>query len=270
MASHAAEVNVLRQGVECILGQSFADFEFMIIDDVNGDEVSAYLGSLPARDPRVVVLKNERNQGLTRSLVLGIAASRGHYIARQDVDDVSRPARLEMQVQRLEQDEDLALLGTWFTLRSADGSTEPVRPPDDSAALQKAMFTSNPFCHASVMFRRSAYERAGGYDTRFRTSQDFDLWLRIARIGRIGMLERDLVIRHSGVNSLSRGRGALRQVANGLRIRWRERDQYPGRWGGAVIAAATGYHLLMTCLPPAVVRGLRRVRGSCRRWLVRT
>lgn len=266
MAVHAADPHVLQEGVDCILAQTYTDFEFIIIDDKNDATASAFLNSLAHRDSRVRLLKNERNVGLTASLVRGIAVSRGMYVARQDADDISLPDRLAAQVERLDRQQDLALAGTWFAVQSPDRTTTSSRPPDDSEALKRQMFFRNPFCHASAMFRREAYERAGGYDTRFRTTQDLDLWFRLASVGRLGIVERELVWRRLGAGSLSLGPRAWQQVRNGLRIRWRERDQWRGRGGVVVVITATLYHILMTLLPSSGARALGNGIGALRNW----
>ena len=83
----------LREAVESILNQTFTDFEFIIIDDGSTDSSRAILASFD--DPRIVLLQNETNIGLTRSLNEGLSLARGKYIARQDADDASLLERLE-------------------------------------------------------------------------------------------------------------------------------------------------------------------------------
>ncbi|MDB5330388.1 MAG: glycosyl transferase, group 2 family protein, partial [Phycisphaerales bacterium] len=86
--------------VESILGQTFADFEFLIIDDGSTDSSAGYLRDL--YDPRVRPLRNAGNLGLTRSLNKGLDAARGEYIARMDADDIALPDRLAGQVAFLD------------------------------------------------------------------------------------------------------------------------------------------------------------------------
>ena len=95
LPTYNTSVSFLREAVDSILAQTFQDFELIVIDDGSTNEAPAYLDSLT--DPRIRLIRNERNLGITKSLNRGFRASRGKYIARMDGDDVSVPDRLEKQ-----------------------------------------------------------------------------------------------------------------------------------------------------------------------------
>lgn len=269
MSAHNAELDMLRQSVQCILDQTFRDFEFVIVDDVNGEQSAEYLDSLTKLDSRVRLLRNPKNLGLTASLIRGIDASRGEYLARQDADDISRPERLELGVARLDSDRETVLLGSWYSVTVPEsGEVLHYHPPDDPALLFRQLYFTNPFCHAAVLFRQSAYEQVGGYNQQFRTTQDLDLWFRLARVGRLGMVEKQLVIRQLHSGSLSLSRRAWQQVSNSARIRWRERAAYTGRAVAPIVIAASAYHAIMTLLPTPVGSVLARL-VRCLRQLIR-
>src|SRR2546425_11594525 len=86
----------IAEATESILGQSFGDFELLVIDDGSTDGSADIVAGYA--DPRVRIIRNGRNVGLTRSLNHGLAAARGELIARQDADDVARRERLARQV----------------------------------------------------------------------------------------------------------------------------------------------------------------------------
>ena len=96
----------IRQAVDSIINQTFTNFEFLIIDDASSDNMPKILRDY--NDPRIRIITNEENLGLTKSLNKGIAASLGEYIARQDADDVSLPKRLESQIAFLENNPNVA------------------------------------------------------------------------------------------------------------------------------------------------------------------
>src|SRR5262245_5816273 len=100
----------LGEAIRSILEQSYDDFEFLIIDDGSTDDSTAVLKGL--RDPRVRVVRNPVNLGLTRSLKKGVALARGDFIARMDADDVAFPDRLLWQLRFLDRHRDIALLGS--------------------------------------------------------------------------------------------------------------------------------------------------------------
>ena len=90
----------ITQSIDSILNQTFRDFEFIIINDnPEREENESLLNSYSQKDKRIVVIKNEQNLGLTKSLNIGINEAKGDYIVRMDADDYSFPERFEKQVQ---------------------------------------------------------------------------------------------------------------------------------------------------------------------------
>src|SRR5215212_8979259 len=85
----------LGQAIESILGQSFPDFELIIVNDGSGDNSENII--LSYTDKRVVYLKNQENSGLVSSLNRGVSVAKGKYIARMDADDISLPDRFKLQ-----------------------------------------------------------------------------------------------------------------------------------------------------------------------------
>ena len=85
----------IQEAVDSVLQQTFSDFEFIIVDDASTDGSLQRLCSY--HDPRIRILRNETNMGLTRSLNKGMEFVRGEYVARMDADDVSLPSRLQEQ-----------------------------------------------------------------------------------------------------------------------------------------------------------------------------
>jgi len=184
------------QAVASILGQSFDNFEFLVVNDGSTDKTDGILAGFS--DPRLRILHNADNIGLTRSLNKAISASCGRYIARQDADDVSMPERLRKQTEFLDEHRDVALLGTSrATLNDAGKilSTTILPAEPDFRRLLK----SNCLVHGSIMVRREVMVELGGYNEDFRQSQDYELWLRIAKNHRIMNLQEPLygVRRHS-------------------------------------------------------------------------
>jgi glycosyltransferase involved in cell wall biosynthesis len=195
----------LEAAVDSILGQSFENFEFIIVNDGSSDKTADILKRCEGKDKRVRVLTNETNIGLTRSLNKAISASSGRYIARQDADDLSLPDRMGKQIVFLRDHPEIALLGTSKAVLDGSGKvigTNPLPELPDYNRLLK----SNCFAHGSVMIRREVLEETGGYNEDFRMSQDYELWLRIAKTRRIANLPEPLygVRRHGTRLTLTR------------------------------------------------------------------
>jgi glycosyltransferase involved in cell wall biosynthesis len=188
----------LREAVDSALGQSYADFEFVIVDDGSTDDSPRILASL--RDPRITVIRQE-NQGLAAGLNRGLRDARGELIARQDQDDVSLPGRFARQVAYMDAHPRTGLLGGHAEVVEADGSPGYVRPqPTDPAVLKWHLMFDNPFVHSSVMIRRGALEDVGLYttDPRRQPPEDYELWMRIAARWDLANLP-DVVLRYREV-----------------------------------------------------------------------
>ena len=101
----------LEPSIRSILGQSFGDFEFLIVDDCSTDG-SAELAESASKDPRIKVIRNAQNRGQTACLNLGLGLARGRWIARHDADDLAHRDRLALQYQSAQKAPEIALLGT--------------------------------------------------------------------------------------------------------------------------------------------------------------
>ncbi len=160
-----------------ILNQDSPDLELIIIDDRSTDGTLEYLNQLD--DQRATVIIRENKSGITSALNRGIQESNGKYIARHDADDWSAPDRFEKQVEYLEANQEVALLGTGAYLVDEDGQKISRRRVDTKPTLDD-LIEHNEFVHGSVMMRKDALESVGGYDEWFPTTEDYDLWLRLA------------------------------------------------------------------------------------------
>ena len=246
----------LRRSVPSILEQTFADFEFIIINDGSTDgRTAGILADYAAADARVRVVTQE-NTGLTIALNRGLALARGPFIARQDADDVSYPDRFSRQIAAFESDPALLVVG---------GNADDVLPDGHKAqwgwheaeALQRVVFIKTPFPHSTVMMRTAACRALGGYDETFKTSQDMELWMRFARRGRLGMLREPLIARHITRHSIS-ARRRWRQFYDALRARWRHNSGT--RKAAAVYYSVRG--LAIGLMPHGILKMIRAVRAG--------
>ncbi|MEM5427376.1 glycosyltransferase family A protein [Cupriavidus oxalaticus] len=194
----------VEKAVESILTQTFTDYELIIINDGSKDDSASVLESL--RDPRIRLFHQD-NLGLAGTLNRGIELARGRYIARQDQDDLSHPERFARQVEFLENNPEHGLLGTAAQIWVGDTPTERAHDhPTEHGALSFELLFNNPFVHSSIMMRKATVEAVGGYttDAARQPPEDYELWSRMARRGRVANLAERLLIYREVPASMSR------------------------------------------------------------------
>lgn len=168
----------LKLAVNSILDQSYTNFEFIIIDDCSTNKDYEYVSSI--NDARITIMRNEKNLGQTRTLNKALSFAKGRYIARMDSDDISLPNRLQLQVDYLEDNPDVMLLGGQaYMIDSSGRRVGTVGRPRSPNAVWAYSFLSNPFVHSSIMMRSTLFFIHGyQYDEEY-INQDFELWSRV-------------------------------------------------------------------------------------------
>lgn len=172
-------------------GQTFTDFELIIVDDGSTDATWESLSKLDF--PRLRLLRLARNRGQTAALNAGVKLARGEFIARHDADDESMPERFAKQVSYLDEHPGVALVGAQLDWIDGEGAlVHHFDYPTEHDAIRGRMRAKNSFAHGSVMVRREALAGVGGYREPFRLAQDYDLWLRIAEKHAVANLPETL------------------------------------------------------------------------------
>jgi hypothetical protein len=213
----------VRAAVASLLEQTYADFELLVVDDASTDGSGDIVAAMA--DPRIRLVRNNVNLGLTRSLNRGLEIARGELIARQDADDLSAPDRLTKQVEFLDAHPDVALVGSWYRKMDAAGASLGDRHlPEDHALLRWALLFYCPFVHSAIVFRRHiVVGEHSGYDERFLYGEDYDLWSRVARCHRVANIPAVLVAYRQGPATMTSTLGvrsdevlriACRNIAN--------------------------------------------------------
>lgn len=172
----------LPTAVESILGQTYSDFEFLIIDDGSSDASADYLRSL--RDPRIRLSVRE-NRGLGGTLNELFHNSRTDYVARMDSDDICEPHRLEKQMAFLRDHPDVIMLGSGIAFIVGDRVVQRGRALTEHSEIRQRLLQKRPGVnHPTIVVKRDAWAAVGGY--RFAgNGEDLDFCLRLCDFGRV-------------------------------------------------------------------------------------
>lgn len=184
MSTYKEPEDLLRKSVESILGQTYKDFEFVIIlDKPDNDLHKAIIEEYKRRDNRIKFYINQENLGLAASLNKGIEKSTGTYICRMDADDISLPKRLEHQKQYLEANH-ADLIGGLTQVIDDDGKLlySINHVPECHEEILKALRYNQVLAHPSWFGRRQVFEELKGY-RKIPLCEDSDFTLRAALKG---------------------------------------------------------------------------------------
>lgn len=251
----------LAEAIESVLRQSFRDFDFIIGDDGSTDGSLDCIAAYAARDSRIKLLRSSVRLGPVGSSNWVARHATTPFVARMDADDISRGDRFQRQLDALATHRDAVLVGSLYLM--IDGSGKIVRGRDRSILLRQGRGQGKkPIAHASIMYRRSAFEAVGGYREGTDFFEDADLYGRIAKKGKILVIADELLLyRLSGHNT--RLTDAQQRVENQINRQYATttaHDSGDGRVSPRVFAILGGLRLWSGSSPAVVLRMLRRMR----------
>ena len=180
------------EAITSVLGQSFADFELLIINDGSTDRTVKIVNSF--NDPRVVLL-NQENKGIANALNLGLAHAKAPYIARFDADDICCPNRLKIQYEFITAYPEYSVIGSAADYLDADGHFIFTHHPDGhlNEEIQQLKYSVCPFIHSSVFYKKDVVINNGGYNEHAYTYEDHFLWVNILKNEKACNLSHPLI-----------------------------------------------------------------------------
>ncbi|MDI6883463.1 MAG: glycosyltransferase [Patescibacteria group bacterium] len=194
----------IKKAIGGVLSQTYQNLEVIVIDDGSTDNTQEVVKSF--NDPRIIYIWQE-NKGPAAARNTGIKKTQGKYIAFLDSDDFWLKEKLEKQVRFLEENPEVGLLGSGCYQLDEKGEVigEKIFPAENKV-LQKILIKYNPFIQSSVILRKEVFDRMGKYDENFLQSEDYELWLRIAKSHKIANLSEPLVKKRYYKESLLPGK----------------------------------------------------------------
>lgn len=184
----------LQETINSILTQSLENFEFIIIDDCSTDDTLKLIATY--RDPRIILVRNPINQGISESRNAGLRMARGEFLAMTDQDDVSEPERLECQVRFLQANPEIsAVASRVHLLRNGARSDDPMPVQSSPLLIHFAVFFGrHNTTYSSLCVRREFILKNNlFFNKKFLYAEDYELCSRIAECGKFSILPEPLV-----------------------------------------------------------------------------
>ena len=193
MSVYKEKIEWLRQAIDSILGQTYRNLEFIIVcDNPNYSDGISLIKEYATLDSRIILVFNEENIGLTKSLNKGIRLASGKYIARMDADDYSFPKRIEKQVAFMERHKDIVASGTDAYMWNS-GSCKRAHRKTSSKLLRSRIILDSPIFHPSAIIRRIVDGNVIQYNEDFKYSQDYALWISLMKKHELSNIDEPLI-----------------------------------------------------------------------------
>lgn len=181
--------NFIMEAVKSILCQTLTDLELIIVDDGSTDNSLKLIQSYS--DCRIIIIRNEMNQGNYPARNKGLRLARGQYIAVMDADDVAHPERLAKQVDYLKKNKHVGVVGCWPLLSNG----RVLKWPENHDLIKVLLLQCNCVPHSSIMMRKKDIEVFHFYyDENYRYSSDYDLMTRVVNNMKIHIIPEMLLV----------------------------------------------------------------------------
>lgn len=250
----------LREAIDSILAQTFADFELLLLDDASTDpEVGRVVRSY--RDGRIRFLANPANRGISRTRNRLVKEARGDYLAIMDHDDVSLPTRLEKQVAYLDAHSDVGVVSSWVELFGERNGVE--RLPVEDADIRLQLVNTCALFHSASMIRRSVLaENSLRYEEEYTPAEDYALWCRLIAHTRFHNLPEPLLrYRFHAGNASTLQKKKIDQAA--LAVRSFVKMEYPALYNAFLESATHTTKVKLFGFIPFLTIVTRNNRSKC-------
>jgi glycosyltransferase involved in cell wall biosynthesis len=217
------------RAIESILAQQFQDWELLVVHDGPNEEIPVLMREWQERDSRIHYFRRTIPGNIAEASNFGLAHARGEYIAVLDDDDFwTDTEKLSKQTAFLDGHPDYCGCGGGVIVIDPDGR-EQMRylKPEHDEQIKRLALMANPLAHSATLYRRESALQTGGYDETLAGFQDWDLWLKLGKIGKLyNFPEYFLEYRvWQGSGSFQQSK---RNTQSAIRITRRYRREYAG------------------------------------------
>jgi glycosyltransferase involved in cell wall biosynthesis len=207
----------IAQCLRSVLGQSFTDFEIIVVDDASSDDTRAQVAAVA--DPRIRFVAHETNRGGAVARNTGIRIAHGEFIAFLDSDDSWQPDKLAKQIEALRRlGPAWGMSYTWLSCVDDDGKENlRINPEIDGQCLHDMLVSNFIGSFSNIVVRRALLLEVGALDESFRSCQDWDLFIRLTRRAAVHCLREYAVCYLQSVSDTVRISTNPRSVIQGHR-----------------------------------------------------
>jgi len=182
------------QAIESILGQTFTDFEFIIIDDGSTDKSWDIVQEYAKEDKRIIAIRNKENLKICKTLNKWLELAKWKYIARMDSDDIAKNEWLGKVYNYISQNPDIWVCGSNFEIINDNWKIVWKKEfPENNNECKESIWYRNPFAHNSVIIRKEAIENVWWYDEDFVYAEDLELWIRVWKKYNFHNIQENLI-----------------------------------------------------------------------------
>lgn len=183
--------STIEASIQSVLSQGIEDLEILCIINGTTDNTEEVINSI--KDSRIRILHSQ--PGIVPALNEGLRNARGNIIARQDADDIWLPSKLNKQLDFLDKNTEIDVVGTQLDVVDANGDLirKTTYPTVHDDMVKSLLTGNNPIGHPSVVFRKRILDRCAGYFDLFHLAEDYDLWIRAIPWYKLANLDETLV-----------------------------------------------------------------------------
>ncbi len=188
--THQGREKFLPEMIQSVKNQTLTDWELIVVDNGDYDANEKIITELAKDDKRFIYIKNETDPGISAARNIGLKAAKGEFLAVLDSDDLwSDQEKLAKQIEYLDTHPDCAVVGTGvIVIDEQSQEINRYQNQTDSAKIKQSILYKNPLAHSSVLMRTAGIDHLKGYDESLPFLEDYDLWLRMAVMWKIGNL----------------------------------------------------------------------------------
>ena len=207
------------QAIESILSQSFKNFEFLIIDDASSDRTWEIILTYQKKDERIKAFKNNNQEGISKNRNKLVLMASGKYIAWQDADDISLPARIEKQVEFMDANPLVGICGGWLDFFNGKKSNGIRKYPASDEILRKNIFRFSPVAQPASIIKKKALLESGKYNEDLVVAEDLDMSFCIGQRYKFANIQ-EVILRYRQSDSSITKRKLRQLELNTLKIRF--------------------------------------------------